>query len=62
LFDLGTCELTCAIELVIAVLFPAFSFEKVTEEIEWRLGITVSPYVKGRVKDGPSVPMKVRRM
>lgn len=48
------------IKLVLSVILPHFSFEAVTEEIEWRLGITVVPYVKGKVGEGPKVPMRIK--
>lgn len=52
--------MTIFAELVLSVLIPCFKFESAREKIEWRLGITVSPYVRGGVHEGPSVPMKVK--
>lgn len=52
--------LTIFTELVLSVLIPYFTFESVPEKIEWRLGITVSPYVQGKVHEGPAVPMRVK--
>jgi len=42
-----------------SVLLPAFHFEKTNDIIDWRLGITLSPYVRGKEAEGPQVPMKV---
>lgn len=46
-------------ELVLAVLLDAFSFEKSNEIIDWKLGITLTPYVRGQENRGPQVPVKV---
>ncbi|KAI4294315.1 cytochrome P450 [Schizophyllum commune Loenen D] len=50
------------IKLVLSILIPAFEFLSCPEEIDWRLGITVGPYVKGKEEAGPSVPIRVRRI
>ena len=47
------------IKTVMSVLLPAFHFEKTMDTVNWRLGITLSPYVKGKEAEGPRVPMKV---
>ena len=54
--------LTILTELVLSILIPAFEFLSCPEEIDWRLGITVGPYVKGKEEAGPSVPIRVRRI
>ena len=54
--------LTLLPELVLSILIPAFEFLSCPEEIDWRLGITVGPYVKGKEEAGPSVPIRVRRI
>ena len=54
--------LTLLLELVLSILIPAFEFLSCPEEIDWRLGITVGPYVKGKEEAGPSVPIRVRRI
>jgi len=43
--------------MVLSVILPHFSFESVTGEIEWRLGITVAP-AKGKVGERPKAPMR----
>ncbi|KAL0563950.1 hypothetical protein V5O48_018108, partial [Marasmius crinis-equi] len=48
------------IKLVLSILIPHFEFEGASEEIDWRMGVTVVPYVKGKESKGPSAPMKVR--
>ncbi|KAL0070738.1 hypothetical protein AAF712_001959 [Marasmius tenuissimus] len=48
------------IKLVLSILIPYFEFEAVSEEIDWRMGVTVVPYVKGKESKGPSAPMKVK--
>lgn len=45
-----------------SVLLPAFHFEKTKDIVDWRLGITLSPYVRGKEADGPQVPMKLSLM
>ncbi|KAF8958854.1 cytochrome P450 [Flammula alnicola] len=47
------------IKTVMSVLLPAFHFEKTDAVVDWRLGITLSPYVRGKEAEGPQVPMKV---
>ncbi|KDR84606.1 hypothetical protein GALMADRAFT_237500 [Galerina marginata CBS 339.88] len=47
------------IKTVMSVLLPSFRFERTKDIVDWRLGITLSPYVRGREKEGPRVPMKV---
>lgn len=48
------------LELVLSVLISRFEFENAMEEIDWRMGITVVPYVKGKQSEGPHVPMKLK--
>ncbi|TRM57261.1 cytochrome P450 [Schizophyllum amplum] len=50
------------IKLVLSILIPAFEFISCPEEIDWRLGITVGPYVKGKEEAGPSVPLMVKKI
>ncbi|KDR84663.1 hypothetical protein GALMADRAFT_55583 [Galerina marginata CBS 339.88] len=50
------------IKTVMSVLLPTFRFERTKETVDWRLGITLSPYVRGKEKEGPRVPMKVSLM
>ncbi|PPR01289.1 hypothetical protein CVT24_006364 [Panaeolus cyanescens] len=47
------------IKTVMSVLLPTFRFERTDATVTWRLGITLSPYVKGKEEEGPQVPMKV---
>jgi len=47
------------IKLVLSVLLQAFSFEPSGETVDWRLGITVTPYVRGKEKEGAKVPVLV---
>ncbi|PPR01290.1 hypothetical protein CVT24_006365 [Panaeolus cyanescens] len=47
------------IKTVMSVLLPTFRFEKTEATVAWRLGLTLSPYVKGKEQEGPQVPMKV---
>ncbi|PPQ73814.1 hypothetical protein CVT26_012155 [Gymnopilus dilepis] len=55
----STVEQVKTPETVMSVLLPTFKFEKTKDVIDWRLGITLSPYVRGRENEGPRVPMKV---
>ena len=45
-----------------SVLLPAFHFEKTNDVVDWRLGITLTPYVRGKEADGPQVPMKISKL
>ena len=45
-----------------SVLLPAFHFEKTDDVVDWRLGITLSPYVRGKEAEGPQVPMKISKL
>ncbi|KAF9464293.1 cytochrome P450 [Collybia nuda] len=47
------------IKTVMSVLLPTFHFEKTNDIVDWRLGITLSPYVRGKEAEGPQVPMKL---
>ncbi|PPQ73929.1 hypothetical protein CVT24_012771 [Panaeolus cyanescens] len=47
------------IKTVMSVLLPAFRFERADAMVDWRLGITLSPYVRGKEAEGPQVPMKL---
>lgn len=49
-------------ETVMSVLLPTFHFDRTGDIVDWRLGITLSPYVRGREGEGPQVPMKVSLM
>ncbi|KAJ7166841.1 cytochrome P450 [Mycena filopes] len=46
-------------KLVLSVLLLAFSFEPIAEPIDWRMGITLEPRVRGREKEGVQVPVRV---
>ncbi|KAJ6511636.1 cytochrome P450 [Mycena vulgaris] len=46
-------------KLVLSVLLLAFSFEPISEPIDWRMGITLEPRVRGREKEGVQVPVLV---
>ena len=52
----------CFEETVMSVLLPAFHFEKTDDVVDWRLGITLSPYVRGKEAEGPQVPMKISKL
>ncbi|PPQ73928.1 hypothetical protein CVT24_012770 [Panaeolus cyanescens] len=47
------------IKTVMSVLLPAFRFKRTDAIVDWRLGITLSPYVRGKEAEGPQVPMKL---
>ncbi|KAF8225656.1 cytochrome P450 [Tricholoma matsutake] len=52
------------LKLVLSVLLLSFSFEK-ADPVEWKLGITLTPYVQGEDKTGPrtpKVPVKVTKL
>ncbi|KAF5368263.1 hypothetical protein D9615_010366 [Tricholomella constricta] len=46
------------IKLVLAVLLQSYSFERSAQDIDWKLYITLTPYVEGDTS-GPKVPVKV---
>ncbi|KAK7035049.1 cytochrome P450 [Favolaschia claudopus] len=46
-------------KLVLAVLLLSFSFEPIPTPIDWRMGITLEPRVRGREKEGAQVPVRV---
>ncbi|KAJ7509559.1 cytochrome P450 [Mycena galericulata] len=46
-------------KLVLSVLLLAFSFEPISEPIDWRMGITLEPRVRGRENEGVQVPVRV---
>ncbi|KAJ7148550.1 cytochrome P450 [Mycena crocata] len=46
-------------KLVLSVLLLAFSFEPIAEPIDWSMGITLEPRVRGREKEGVQVPVRV---
>ncbi|KAJ7031887.1 cytochrome P450 [Mycena alexandri] len=46
-------------KLVLSVLLLAFSFEPIPEPIDWKMGITLEPRVRGREKEGVQVPVRV---
>ena len=52
----------CFEETAMSVLLPAFHFEKTDDVVDWRLGITLSPYVRGKEAEGPQVPMKISKL
>ncbi|KAF8880306.1 cytochrome P450 [Infundibulicybe gibba] len=47
------------IKLILASLLLSFSFEQASEIIDWKLGITITPYVRGREDEGAKVPVLV---
>ncbi|PPR01291.1 hypothetical protein CVT24_006366 [Panaeolus cyanescens] len=47
------------IKTVMSVLLPTFRFERTDAIVDWRMGITLSPYVRGKEAEGPQIPMKV---
>ncbi|KAL0958596.1 hypothetical protein HGRIS_013937 [Hohenbuehelia grisea] len=47
-------------KVVLSVLLPSYSFDPAPGlEVYWRLGITLSPFVKGREEEGSQVPVRV---
>ncbi|KAJ6582349.1 cytochrome P450 [Mycena capillaripes] len=46
-------------KLVLSVLLLSFSFEPIPEPIDWRMGITLEPRVRGREKEGIQTPVRV---
>ncbi|KAL0579484.1 hypothetical protein V5O48_002526 [Marasmius crinis-equi] len=48
------------IKVALSILIPHFKLEGASEEIDWRMGVTVVRYVKGKESKGPIAPMKVR--
>ncbi|KAJ7103857.1 cytochrome P450 [Mycena epipterygia] len=46
-------------KLVLSVLLLAFSFKPISEPIEWKMGITLEPRVRGREHEGIQVPVRV---
>ena len=49
----------CFEEIIISVLLSTFRFERTNDIIDWRLGISLSPYVRGKEAEGPQVPVKI---
>lgn len=47
------------IEVVLSILLLKFSFEITSEMIDWRMGITLTPYVRGKESEGALVPVKL---
>ncbi|KAJ6622971.1 cytochrome P450 [Mycena sp. CBHHK59/15] len=48
------------LKLVLAVLLLGFSFEPVSDQIDWTMGITLEPRVRGRENEGLQVPVRVK--
>ncbi|KAF7351916.1 hypothetical protein MVEN_01153400 [Mycena venus] len=46
-------------KLILSVLLLAFSFDPISEPIDWQMGITIEPRVHGREKEGIQVPVRV---
>ncbi|KAF8217181.1 cytochrome P450 [Mycena galopus ATCC 62051] len=46
-------------KLVLSVLLLAFSFEPISAPIDWRMGITLEPRVRGRENEGVQVPVHI---
>ncbi|KAJ7304515.1 cytochrome P450 [Mycena albidolilacea] len=46
-------------KLVLSVLLLAFSFEPISAPIDWRMGITLEPRVRGQESEGVQVPVHV---
>ncbi|KAJ6463165.1 cytochrome P450, partial [Mycena vulgaris] len=50
----------CALFVILSVLLLGFSFEPIGEAIDWSMGVTLEPRVRGREKEGLQVPVRVR--
>ncbi|KAJ6490885.1 cytochrome P450 [Mycena sanguinolenta] len=46
-------------ELVLSVLLLGFSFEPISAPIDWKMGITLEPRVRGREDEGVQVPVRI---
>ncbi|KAJ7227722.1 cytochrome P450 [Mycena haematopus] len=46
-------------KLVLSVLLLAFSFEPTEAPIDWKMGITLEPRVRGREEEGVQVPVRI---
>ncbi|KAJ7289345.1 cytochrome P450 [Mycena rebaudengoi] len=46
-------------KLVLSVLLLRFSFEPIEEPIDWRMGISLEPIVRGREEEGIQAPVRV---
>ncbi|KAF7370025.1 hypothetical protein MSAN_00632500 [Mycena sanguinolenta] len=46
-------------KLVLSVLLLAFSFEPISAPIDWKMGITLEPRVRGREEEGVQVPVRL---
>ncbi|KAF7356022.1 hypothetical protein MVEN_00931600 [Mycena venus] len=46
-------------KLILSVLLLAFSFDPISEPIDWQMGIAIEPRVHGREKEGIQVPVCV---
>ncbi|KAJ7302444.1 cytochrome P450 [Mycena albidolilacea] len=46
-------------KLILSELLLAFSFDPVSEPIDWKMGIAIEPRVRGREKEGLQVPVRI---
>ncbi|KAF7369934.1 hypothetical protein MSAN_00622900 [Mycena sanguinolenta] len=46
-------------KLVLSVLLLTFSFEPISAPIDWKMGITLEPRVRGREEEGVQVPVRL---
>ncbi|KAJ7833848.1 cytochrome P450 [Mycena olivaceomarginata] len=47
------------IKLILSVLLLTFSFDPISEPIDWQMGLAIEPRVRGREKEGIQVPIRV---
>ncbi|KAF8217205.1 cytochrome P450 [Mycena galopus ATCC 62051] len=47
-------------KLILSVLLLAFSFDRIPEPIDWKMGIAIEPQVRGRENEGIQVPISNR--
>ncbi|KAJ7134367.1 cytochrome P450 [Mycena epipterygia] len=50
------------IKLVLSVLLLAFSFEPISEPIDWSLSLVLEPRVRGRESEGAQAPLRVTKL
>jgi hypothetical protein len=51
--------LICCSELILSELLLAFSFDPVSEPIDWKMGIAIEPRFRGRENEGLQVPVRI---
>jgi hypothetical protein len=49
-------------ELVLSSILSDFSFGPAPEKVNWKMGITMTPYVEGREKEGPMAPIAICKL